>query len=108
MRDVGLSSIEICDILKACTASRVSKLEYANLKVEFSSEPQAMTAPSSKFIPIPAHADAIQEEEDKAFESAEIQSKSEQLSTMLLTDPAEYERLIMEGDLKEGHESYAQ
>lgn len=106
MRAVGLSPTDVSNIIKACAASKVSKLEFANLKVEFSQGPDSQPMPSSNYV-IP-EAKAVQEGEAQALEQAEVESKVDQLSTMLLTDPVGYERLMIEGDLKEGLSGYGE
>jgi hypothetical protein len=87
---------EVCDIIKACAASGVARIEFGPLKVEFGLQQSALPTPIEPIDPrITARA------EQEAVESAEFRMKQDQLSTMLLSDPAEYERLMMIGDLEE-------
>lgn len=97
MRGEGPSSTDVCEIIKASAASGVSKLEWGKLKIEFGGASAEMH-PSS--TPVEITEEAANIEEQAAIAQAEVSIKQEDLATLLARDPEQYERLMMEGELK--------
>jgi hypothetical protein len=99
-----LSGDEICKIIEVCSKRGVSQLKLGPLSLDF----QAFQPTRQKPVaPGPAIPDSAPEEvtreqqaiEKLALEKEEILTREGQIAELLLTDPAEAERLMEIGDL---------
>jgi hypothetical protein len=94
----NLSVEDICRILKASEESGILKLKFQDL--EFERAPIITATP-----PLPTHAEnAIPEETHKKQNQEtllvdELRQKRQELDEMLITNPAEYERMMTDGEL---------
>lgn len=99
-----LSGEEICKIIEVCSKRGVSQLKLGPLSLDFQAfQPtrQKPVAPGPA-IPDSAPEAVLQEQkaiETQALEREEILTREEQVAELLLTDPAEAERLMELGDL---------
>lgn len=90
---------QLCDLIKTCGESGVSELSFDTLHVKF-----ARTSPATKReeaqAMVQAVADPVQESRDLLQET--ITLREDDLAMKLITDPAEYERLLVAGELEGG------
>ena len=98
-----LTASEVCEIIKVCAASGVARIQYGALEVDFGS--QSVAAEPQPHV---VEESVISQVEQEAVLSAEVNAKQEELSSMLLTDPSEYERLMLLGDLEDKAEPDAE
>lgn len=93
----------LCDLIKACSEAGVSELQFDNLRVTFNSkssdtkrqEPQIQEYETPVF---PEIVEAKQAER-QAISAEELNLREDELAMKLITDPAEYERLLVSGEL---------
>lgn len=111
-----LTAEEVCSILKVCGEVRVAKLEFRDLRVEFSpttglaspdgSAPvdyRVVTPADMVLSPLPeAEISELQKKvAEKSFVQDEIATREDQIAELLVTDPLAAERLLMAGKLEE-------
>jgi hypothetical protein len=98
----GLKSYDICNLIKTCSVSGVLELNYGELHIKFASKD--IEAPSEPAI-AGRKSDATKSTviEQDSIEQDELKTKQDQLDLMLIEDPAEYERLLIAGELEDGH-----
>jgi hypothetical protein len=96
-----LTAEQICHILKACGESGVSKLKFAGLEAEFYKIAQSdILFPDAQPLPEAEISQAqAAESEKEGLRWDEIRLKTERLAAMLVEDPAQYEKLLLDGDL---------
>lgn len=106
----GFTSKDICAIIKECAKNGVISLKLGELKVEFdktalsnhSQAPEQASQVKSVF-PAPKF-----NEEEEVIEEAKLKDTAEliedELATLQLTDPYEYEELMFQGALEDGKE----
>jgi ribonuclease HIII len=89
-----LTAAEVCTILKECATTKVSKITFGDLCVEFgtSIEKSQQTLPA-----------LTQEQHDK-LNDAQVQSdarglRQQEIDELILTDPELYEELLQKGEL---------
>lgn len=98
-----LQASDVCAIIKTCKESNVSKLQFGDLQVDFTFHVEQFEAhPITGEAPLEQ---LIEKQEKDTLEKEAMQSKSERLALMAIEDPAEYERLIMAGELEDELES---
>ena len=90
-----LTPIEVCNILEACASTKVSKLQFGELYVEFGASKEEA---KQGILPV-----LSQEDHDK-LNAAQVQRDAEEYreiekSELLLTDPLKYEELLEKGEL---------
>lgn len=95
---------ELCGILKECSRSGVAKLKFGELEVEFQK-------PTEKLEGEPLSPRALTEilaEQQKihnvSLKTDEIRLKEQALAELPITDPLQYEELLMRGELTESDE----
>lgn len=86
---------ELCELIKVCGASGVSELKLQDLTIHFKSKAPDAVA-SGVELPL-----FNQETEQEVILKDEVKLKQEQLDLALIESPAEYERLLMSGELDE-------
>lgn len=87
----GLTSTDICNILKAASEAGVKHFGYGDLEFVLGSEPVALT-PASKLYDhstIEEFAEIGDNEDDAVSEENPID-----MSELMISDPVEYERLL--------------
>jgi hypothetical protein len=84
-------------IIGLCKKSGVSRLKLADFEVEFAEKEQKHSKREVKVKDSP-NREVIETESLKRAEQA---LKEEYIGNLLLEDPAEYERLVMQGELHE-------
>jgi hypothetical protein len=94
LRRTNFNSTELCELIKSCAEHGVSKLTLGELMIEFGKIPEPV------YVPTLANVQANSEAEKVALLDAEVDVKEDQLSQMYIEDPANYERLLLQGDLK--------
>ena len=106
MKSKSLSGEEIVKIIDACAKRKVVKLKLGDLELDFQPRPTqspamgpATPAPSPQVL-----AEQIQEQERSILKD-ETDVKEEQLAELQLTNPAEYERLILAGQIELNEEN---
>jgi hypothetical protein len=98
-----LTAKDIAQIIKACKNAGVKELKLADFSLTFGNEP-ASSPESESISEEPISADVLeaqirQEKED--IEMQEATAKQLSLDALMIEEPAEYERLIAEGELKD-------
>lgn len=102
--DVPIS--ELCDLIRTCGESGVSDLTFGTLHVQF----HAPGTKREEVHPWPVHDDLADLSEEKreqwsvadekaAIEADELKLREEQLAMALLENPAEFEKLLVAGEL---------
>lgn len=99
---MALSVKDLCEIIKLCRKSGVVEFEHDGLRLRLGNEvPQEPPRPMT-----PAEREKQKLDEAKALLENERRVRLEQLDTLKLTDPEEYEALIARGELEHvGEES---
>ncbi len=90
-----LTSEEVCRILEVCATTKVSKLSFGDLIVEFG---------ASKEMAHQSYSSALTQLDHDKLNEAQVQKDAEQLrqyeiDELLLTDPERYEELLEKGEL---------
>lgn len=91
-RNKRFSVQEVCDIVKTCRDNGVSELHYNGLDIILSGY-----IAQKKFIRGVCDGKAVEEE---SLIADEHKVRQEQLDEALINDPAGYEQLLIEGELK--------
>lgn len=98
-----LTSEEVCTIIRQCGESHVSVLKFGALEVAFHDQvkppeytPPLFSHPEAEISENPA-ANQIEQE---AIHADELQVKLDRLAMMMVEDPAQYEKLLIDGDLE--------
>jgi hypothetical protein len=92
-----LSSKELCAIIKQCGESNVKKLEFEGLELNFYNENE------TDLRLIDANARAIitsSETNPQVSVEDELNHKDQYLEELKITNPAEYEKMLFEGELE--------
>ena len=89
-----LTTEEVCHILEVCATTKVSKIQFGELCVEFGASKEV----TQKELP-----DLTQGDHDK-LNAAQVQRDAEELRAiemdeLLLTDPERYEELLQKGEI---------
>ena len=89
-----LTSAEVCGILEACATTKVSKIQFGELYVEFGASMEKTT----QSLP------ALSQGDHDKFNAAQVQKDAEELRSieideLLLTDPLKYEEMLQKGEL---------
>lgn len=104
MLNKGLGAEGICAIIKACGEARVAILQFGELCI-WMDGPVAREAlnpaPRTTSPHHPEAAISVQQKkaEEKALVQAELALKSDEAAELLLTDPARFEELLLQGAL---------
>lgn len=103
-KDCSLTAVEVCAILKACGEAQVRELKLGNLHVTFrrpaSGGVRAEAPPPPADTEISAANPITTDRRDTVERN--ILKKEEELSQLMIENPAEYERALLEGELEEG------
>lgn len=95
-----LKTTEVCLILEACAKSGVSELRFGTLTVRFHRPVEQIV----QYAPVIAPAQVSADQAKAAKESLEYDSlvtREDQIAELMITDPAEAEQLIKDGELEE-------
>lgn len=98
----NLTAQEICSILGACGAAGVAELKFGDLQVSFHRPVEAQmdqTPPVYQPEAAISEIHAAQEIEKSSIEQEEFDVKTERLALMMVEDPAQYEKLFLDGEL---------
>lgn len=87
---------KLCALIKTCGESGVSEISFDTLHVKFAPTPPATKREVVTF----AEADPLQEQH--AILKDTLSLREDDLAMKLITDPAEYERLLVAGELESG------
>lgn len=96
----NLTSQEICAIIKECARQNVAEMTYGELHVKFQplgERVEMHLEPSMKRVRVPAK--TLEKIETEAIKTGELAVKDDDLAAMLIEDPAQYEKLVLQGDL---------
>lgn len=93
----------MCRILKTSAQVGVSELQFAGLHIVFGGSPSdglaVVPQPLSPYS-VPAMTDEAHFQQTKeALIRDEVETREEQLATLLITDPFKYEQLLSQGEL---------
>lgn len=98
---MDLKIADICRLIKVCHETGVTKVEFGNLVVQFATKEPGADTPKQEFS-IPRQ---VVETEAEAIASHEVKIKEDKLDLLLIENPAEYERLVLAGELDEEDDS---
>lgn len=87
---------QLCALIRACGESGVSELSFDTLHVKFGPKHTPATKREDD-VTAPSVADPVQESQDLLKET--LMLREDDLAMKLITDPAEYERLLVAGEL---------
>lgn len=93
-----LKSDEVCALIKACGESGVSSLKWGNLQVSFERSPKEPETPPA--IPDTEISEEIAQSGTRRLEQEEFNTKEDELATMLIENPLEYERMLTNRELE--------
>jgi hypothetical protein len=100
-----LKSSEVCSIVKACHDAGVRVLKFSGLELEFFTNAKPTTLEANEYFPDKAQSEVkraetlLEAKENLEQEAAAI--KQMQLDQMLIEDPAQYEHLLLAGELED-------
>jgi hypothetical protein len=95
----------LCDLIKACSESGVTELQFENLRVTFNSKSsdtkrtELTQIQELRLEPSDPAFREYGEAEKRAIRADELNIREDDLAMKLITDPAEYERLLVSGEL---------
>lgn len=101
--DVPIS--ELCDLIRACGASGVADLSFGTLHIQFHApdtkreEHQWPVHDDQADLPEENREQRSVADEKEAIEADELQLREDQLAMALLENPAEFEKLLVAGEL---------
>jgi hypothetical protein len=87
---------DICAIIKASAESGVSRIEVGQLKIEFQGTPQPHLFAAT--LQEPPAQETIERIEEQAVRELDNETKADEISDMLVTDPLAYEELISQAE----------
>lgn len=97
----NLTAQEICSIIKECARQGVAEMTYGELHVKFQPLGEREEAPAhvppSQRVRVPAK--TLDKIESDSLRNDELAVKEDDLAQMLIEDPAQYEKLVLQGDL---------
>lgn len=98
---MGLTSTEICKIIKTARQSGVSELKFGELSFSFAKKEEKKPKITQKSVEITAEQLAeIEKVSMDAEKTAIMQETEDQLEILHLEDPNEYEKLLARGELE--------
>lgn len=102
-----LTADEVCRIIEVCGESQVSELKFGDLHLVMGgptlrpASTDAEVAPNHSPV-APAAIVAIQKQEaERSLVQAEADLKRDQLDQMIIEDPSQAERLLIQGELED-------
>jgi hypothetical protein len=96
----SLKTSEICTIIEACSQAGVIELKFGDLHVRFAERARSDVTQSLPIIPEAEISDEqTQQIATDSLRQDELTLKSERLQQMIIDEPAEFERLLLDGDL---------
>lgn len=92
---------DICALIKICGESKVKELKFGDLHVVFAPEAlgqaNQVLAQSTKVF-----SGQVVSDEAEAFQQDEVKIKDLKLEMALIENPAEYEQMVLAGELEDG------
>lgn len=97
----NLTASEICSIIKECARQNVAEMTFGELHVKFQplGERIEVPGPSANHLRVRVPAKTLEKIETEAVKQGELAVKEDDLAQMLIDDPAQYEKLLLQGDL---------
>jgi hypothetical protein len=93
---------EICSIIKVCVKSNVKELELDTFKVSFFGPQGNLNEADIPHPIIGKESEKLMTQiNESTLASLEQSSKQDQLESMAITDPVQYEELLLSGDLED-------
>jgi hypothetical protein len=92
---------EIKDIIKTCAEYGVSRVKIGEIEVVFGENTQISPKIAKKPLKVKDNPTKRIEVEQEAIGQAEVKLKEDYIDNLLLEDPAEYERLAIQGELSD-------
>lgn len=100
----SLSASDVCAIIEACGKNKVANLKFGGLDIQMDLKPLIEDALAS-YMPTSVPEAAISEEQRKQAEKAHLQRElaaaAVEQEELILSDPAKYEELVLQGALDE-------
>lgn len=109
---LGLSSDDVCAIIKASGDSGVTSLKFGYLQIEFGKPIEqtrvdlvqsAPTPPSNPDTEISDDARVMRDKAELVVD--ELKTRDDQVAQMLIEDPLRAEQLLLDGELEDDDES---
>jgi hypothetical protein len=88
-----LTGTDLCAIIKTCYESGVKRIVLPGVIISFTGDTPVMS-----YAPTKDH-NVIEQIESEALSQIEQETNEERLSRLMLENPVEYERLVLNGDL---------
>jgi|GEM_PF-4162329 len=95
-----ISTDELLELIKACKAARATNLKIGDVEIRFADRERRQTKEKVREIPIPT-AKELSSAEDDARIKNNLELVDDDVATMHVEDPSEFERLIVERELKD-------
>lgn len=102
---MGLKVKDICDLIKASGDAKVKELKFGDLHVIFAPEANGL-ANQDSFTESTVISGQDFSNEQQAYASDERRIKDLQMELALIENPAEYERMVLAGELEDGEEAH--
>jgi hypothetical protein len=103
-----LKSEDVIKIIRECSTTGVSEITYGELHVKFGAtvvKTQLFHTVGSEESPLPTPEDetsaAAKQIEAESIEIDEIETRSQQIAELILSDPFEFEKQIASGELED-------
>lgn len=101
-----ISPDDVCKILESCAKLKLSELSFDNLHLKFlsnvSEENKPVPAIAPHTYPEQVHSEVGSVKSSSPVSNEdEYRSKEDRLQEMMILDPAQYEELLLSGDLKD-------
>lgn len=100
---LNFTMTELCSLIKECGSSGVSELTLDPFRVVFSDIKKEATTTSLPhfYAQTSVEQDRQKLDDEEVLLKEELRIRQDQLSNALLEDPAEFERLLMSGELED-------
>jgi len=97
-----LSTQSVCSIIETCARYNVAKLQFRDLMLEFGQKPEQPPPGRTTATTVADMTEQEHQEQTKqALAEDELSLREQQLEELKITDPAEYERQIRDGELED-------
>jgi hypothetical protein len=97
---------DVCEIIAACATNGVATMKWGSLEIQF----KASHAPSQETLPNPIEASSQGPEKEpevspELLQKIEQDMKQEELASMMINDPAQFEELLSAGAIEHEQDS---
>ena len=95
-----LKNTDVCNIIRTCKAAEVTELKFGDLHILWGKKALLGNVEDANALAAEEMAEAQKKIEDKELEIQDLENKENLLELLKIEDPAEYERMILSGELE--------